>query len=47
MVYISLETKSRVSYIPVIGMTPAQVREKKEEKKYRRAEPGNLLLLVD
>lgn len=32
MVWISLETKSRVSYIPVIGMMPAQVRKKKKKK---------------
>jgi len=47
MVYIFLKTKSRVFYIPVFGMIPAQVRKKKKEAKSRRAEPDNLLLLVD
>ena len=47
MVYIFLETKSRVFYILVFGMIPAQKLEKKNEAKSRRAEPDNLLLLVD
>lgn len=42
MVYISLETKSRISYIPVIAMV-----ELKLGKKKLRAELGNLLLPVD
>lgn len=46
MVYIFLETKSRVFYITEFGMIPAQVRKEKKAKS-RRAEPDNLLLLVD
>lgn len=46
--YVSLGIKSRIPYIPIIEMIPAQVRgEKKQKRKDMRAEPGNLLLHVD
>lgn len=58
MVYVSLDTKSRISYNPVIGMIPAQVRKKTEGKKNNnnnqknknksmREEPGSPLPCVD